>query len=227
MPRFYLHIRMLFLIALTIAIDDIPRVSATDSPVAMILRDQFGPVVERTLLVAITFAFFGAGMVTLTTCSRIVYAMARDSRFPAHRLMQRVNSRTQTPVPATILILVVGVILMVAMPGAALLKLITASTILPALLYGATTVLYLAVRGRLDRKEGGFDLGRFELPVAIAALIWCLFALFVLVTPAEALIPVLIVVGLLVIGGGYFAYLWVHNREVLETQPGDVKVFDH
>jgi amino acid transporter len=66
---------MLFLIALTIAIDDIPRVSATDSPVAMILRDQFGRVVERTLLVAITFAFFGAGMVTLTTCSRIVYAV--------------------------------------------------------------------------------------------------------------------------------------------------------
>jgi amino acid transporter len=218
---------MLFLIALTFAIDDIPRVSATDSPVAVILRDQLGPVMERTLLVAVTFAFFGCGMVTLTTCSRIVYAMARDSRFPAHRLMQRVNPRTQTPVPATILIFVVGVILMVAMPGAALLKLITASTILPALLYGSTTVLYLSVRKRLDRKEGGFDLGRSELPIAIGALVWCLFALFVLVAPAEALIPVLIVVGLLLAGGVYFAYLWVYNRKVLETEPGDIKVFEH
>jgi amino acid transporter len=218
---------MLFLIALTLAIDDIPRVSATQSPVATILRDEFGPAMEKTLLVAVAFAFFGCGMVTLTSCSRIVYAMARDSRFPAHRLMQRVNPRTQTPVPATILILVVGVILMVAMPGAALLQLITASTILPALLYGSTTVLYLSVRKRLDRKEGGFDLGRFELPVAIGALVWCLFALFVLVAPAAALIPVLIVVGLLLIGGVYFAYLWVWNREVLETEPGDIKVFDH
>jgi amino acid transporter len=216
---------MLFLIALTFAIDDIPRVSATGSPVAVILRDQLGPVMERTLLV--TFAFFGAGLVTLTTCSRIVYAMARDSRFPAHRLMRRVNPRTQTPVPATILIFVVGVILMMAMPGAALLNLITASTILPALIYGSTTVLYLSVRGRLDRKEGGFDLGRFELPVAIGALVWCLFALFVLVAPAEALIPVLIVVGLLVGGGMYFAYLWVGNRGVLETEPADIKVFEH
>jgi amino acid transporter len=180
---------MLFLIALTFAIDDIPRVSATGSPVAMILRDQLGPVMEKTLLVAVIFAFFGAGMVTLTTCSRIVYAMARDARFPAHRLMQRVNPRTQTPIPATILIFVAGVILMVAMPGAALLKLITASTILPALIYASTTVLYLSVRRRLDRKEGGFDLGRFELPVAIGALVWCLLALFVLVAPAEALIP--------------------------------------
>ena len=218
---------MLLLIALTIAINDIPRVSTTSSPVAAILRDQLGPVMERTLLVAVMFAFFGAGMVTLTTCSRIVYAMARDSRFPAHRLMMRVNPRTQTPVPATVLIFVVGVILMAVMPGAALLKLITASTILPALLYGSTTVLYLSVRKRLGRKKNAFDLGRFELPVAISALVWCLFALFVLVAPAEALIPVLIVVVLLLVGGMYFAYLWIRNRKVLETAPGDIKVFEH
>ena len=105
------------------------------------------------------------------------------------------------------------------MPGAALLKLITASTILPTLVYVSTTVLYLSVRRRLDRKEGGFDLGRYELPVAIGALVWCLFALFVLVSPAEALIPVLIVVGLLLAGGVYLTYLLVRHPEVLETEP--------
>jgi hypothetical protein len=47
------------------------------------------------------------------------------------------------------------------------------------------------------------------------------------VAPAEALIPVLIVVGLLLAGGVYFAYLWVHNRKVLETEPGDIKIFEH
>ena len=120
---------LVFLIALTVAIDDIPRISASDSPVAVILRDQLGRSTESILLVAIVFAFFGAGMVTLATCSRIVYAMARDSRFPAHRLMRRVNPRTQTPIPATILIVVLGVVLMVALPGDALLELITAGTI--------------------------------------------------------------------------------------------------
>ncbi len=72
---------LLFLIALTVAIDDVPRISRSDSPVVLILRDQLGPVAESILLGAIVFAFFGAGMVTLATCSRIVYAMARDSRF--------------------------------------------------------------------------------------------------------------------------------------------------
>jgi amino acid transporter len=212
---------LVFLISLTIAIGDVPKISASGSPVAAIMRDQLGVVTERTLLAAITFAFFGAGMVTMAACSRIVFAMSRDSRFPAHRLMRRVDSRTQTPIPATILILAVGVILMVALPGAALLKLITASTILPAIIYGSTITLYLAVRGRLDRKTGAFDLGRFELPVAIGALVWSVVSLFVLVTPATSVIPALIVVGLILAGGLFFLGVLIFHREALETEPGD------
>jgi amino acid transporter len=218
---------MVFLVALTIAINNVPRISASDSPVAAIMRDQLGPVAERLVLAAITFAFFGAGMVTMAAGSRIVFAMSRDSRFPVHRLMRRVDRRTHTPVPATILIFVVGVILMVALPGAALLQLITASTILPAIIYGSTTVLYLAVRRRLERKKGAFDLGRFELPVAIGALAWAVVSLFVLVTPATAFVPTLIVVGLLVAGGLFLLGLLMFDREALETEPADVSVFRH
>jgi amino acid transporter len=211
---------LVFLIALTVAIKNVPRVTASDSAVALIIRDQLGPVAERILLVGITVAFFGAGMVVMAACSRIVFAMSRDSRFPAHRLMRRVSPRTQTPVPATILILVVGVVLMVALPGAALLKLIIASTILPAIIYGSTICLYLVVRKRLDRKKGAFSLGRFELPVAICALVWVTVALFVLVVPGESLVPDLIVVGLVVAGGLFFLGLLKFNGAALESEPG-------
>lgn len=176
---------LIFLISLTIAIDDVTRISESDSPVVLILRDQLGPVTESILLTAIVFAFFGAGLVTLATCSRIVYAMARDSRFPAHGLMRRVSPRTQTPIPATILVVVLGILLMAVMPGDALLALITTGTILGPLLYGATIVLYLSVRKRLDRVEGAFDLGRFEMPVAVSALIWSAIAIFVIMAPRQ------------------------------------------
>jgi hypothetical protein len=110
---------------------------------------------------------------------------------------------------------------MVALPGAALLKLIVASTILPAIIYGSTIVLYLAVRKRLGRKEGAFNLGRLELPVAISALVWVVTALFVLTVPGEALIPDLIVVGLIVAGGLFFLSLLIFHREALDTErPG-------
>lgn len=212
---------LVFLITLTVAIKDVADVTDSGSPVATIIRDQLGPAMETVLLAGMVFAMFGAGMVVMAACSRQVFAMARDSRFPAHRLLRRVDRRTKTPIPATILILIVGVVLMVALPGAALLQLIVASTILPALIYGATVVLYLAVRKRLERKEGGFSLGRLELPIAIAALIWVGFALFVLVTPPGALVSVIIDVGLILAGGVYFAKMWIVNREVLDTEPAD------
>ncbi len=210
---------LIFLIALTLAIKDIPAVSNSASPVAAIIRSQLGPVTERILLAGLAFAMFGAGMVVMAACSRQVFAMARDQRFPAHALMRRVHPKTQTPVAATLLILAVGVVLMLALPGEALLQLIIGSTILPALIYGATVILYLGVRKNLDHKEGGFSLGRFEVPVAVSALIWVAIALFALVTPGDASIPVLIVIGLIVAGGIYFAYLMIVHREVLDSEP--------
>ncbi|WP_258957145.1 APC family permease [Rhodococcus globerulus] len=216
---------MFFLIALTVAIDDIPQITESGSPVAAIMRDQLGPVVERILLVAISLAFFAAGLVVMTGVSRIIFAMSRDARFPAHRLMRRVNPRTKTPIPATILVLVIGVVLMIALPGAALLELILASTIIPFLLYGMTIVLYLAVRRRLDHKPGAFDLGRFELPIAIAALVWILFSLFVLIA-SGTLTPVLVVAGLITAGAMYFGYLLKFKPETLNKEPGLEDAFE-
>lgn len=218
---------LIFLIALTVAIRDIPAITAQGSPVAAIMQDRLGSVMEKLLLVVITFAFFGAGMVTIMSCSRIVFAMSRDSRFPAHQIMGRVNPKTKTPIPATILILVLGVLMMVGVPGQALLEIITAGTIVPAITYGSTVVLYLAVRKRLGRKPGAFSLGKFELPVAVAALAWSIFVLFVLVTPEASFVSVLIVIGLLVVGGLYFLWMLLFRREVLETEPGDLDVFHH
>ena len=212
---------LLFLIALTVAIKDIPAVSASGSPVAAIIRSQLVPVAERILLACLAFAMFGAGMVVMAACSRQVFAMARDARFPLHAWMRKVNPRTQTPVVATILILAVGVVLMLALPGEALMQLIIGSTILPALIYAGIVILYLVVRKRLDHREGGFSLGRFEVPVAIAALVWEAIVLFVLVTPSDATVPTLIVAGLILLGGVYFAYLRIMHPDVLENEPGE------
>jgi amino acid transporter len=218
---------LLFLVALTVAIDNVPRVSAAGSPVAMIMHDQLGTVTERIFLVAIAIAFFGGGMVTLTSCSRMIFAMSRDDRFPAHRLMRRVNSRTQTPIPATVVPVIIGIAVLAALPGDALLELITSGTVFPALTYGMIVVLYLAVRKRLDRQEGAFDIGRFELPIAIAALIWSICALVILLSPDAATVPMIIVAGLLGAGALYFGYMMIFNREVLDHEPGDLTVFSH
>ena len=46
-----------------------------------------------------------------------------------------------------------------------------------------------------------------------------LFALFVLITPDDAFVPSLVVLGLVVVGGLYFAKMLFFNREVLDAEP--------
>lgn len=214
-----------FLIVLTIAVKDVPAASASESPVAEIMRQQFGPALEMPFLAVIAVAFFGAALVAVASASRYIFAMSRDGRFPAHQVMQRVNPRTHTPIPATLLVLIIGVVLMVVLPGAALFQLIATGTIIGISQYIMTVVLYLAVRRKFVRGNGGFDLGRFDRPVAVAALVWVVFALFTVLVSSTTLASLLIVVGLLVAGFAYFLYMWKFDREVLEHEPGDPDMF--
>lgn len=211
---------MALVVALTVAIRDMHAASTSNSAVAEIMHQQFGPGLERPLLLVIAIAFFGAAVVTMAGTSRMIFAMARDDRFPGHRVFKRVNPRTSTPIWATVLQLGLGIALIVSIRGGAMLQLILAGAILITIPYGMTVVLYLAVRGKLERKEGAFNLGRFEVPVAVAALVWLLAAAFVSIVSAPTIVPILIVVGMLAVGGVYFAHMMFTRREVLEHEPG-------
>ncbi len=60
------------------------------------------------------------------------------------------------------------------------------------------------------------------MPVAVAALIWSVCVLVILLSPpASAGTAVVIVAGLLAVGGLYFAYLMIFRRRVLESEPGE------
>jgi amino acid transporter len=216
---------MLFIIVLTVSITDLHGASASDSPVAEIMHDQFGAGLEAPFLLVIAIAFFGAALVSMAATSRIIFAMSRDARFPAHGVFRRVNPRTQTPIPATVLVLVLSVLLIVAMPGGALLQLILAGAIITMIPYAMTIILYLVVRRKLDNREGAFDLGRFEVPVAVVALIWVLLALFFVIASSPSVVPILLVTGLMLVGGVYFAYLMRFQSQVLAHEPGKADLF--
>lgn len=59
------------------------------------------------------------------------------------------------------------------------------------------------------------------MPVAIVALVWEALVLFVLVTPGDSAVPTLIVAGLILTGGAYFAFLRFAHPDVLDTEPGE------
>ncbi len=208
-----------FLIALNLASGNLKALSGSATPVADIVTQTLGTVVGDIFLVLVTFSIFACGLVIFITATRLVWAMSRDERFPGYQLFRRVDSRTNTPLTATVLC---GVILEVVLAIFAnqtntLVNLFSASSLLPAIIYLATVILYVSTRHKLPRGEG-FRLGAFEWPVIILALVWLVFELSIFrdqsfVTP-WLYVGIMFGIGLL-----YFAYMLITQPHVLKALP--------
>ena len=113
--------------------------------------------------------------------------------------------------------MVIGVVLMLALPGEALLGADLGHDFARIDLRRHRDPLPRGANGWTTRKVA--SLGRFEMPVAIAALIWVAPSLVFLrltrgVPPSRRVRPRAILAG-----GVYFAYMMIFNREVLDTEP--------
>lgn len=214
-----------FLIALNLASNDIKALSASATPVADIVTQTLGTIVGDVFLVLVTFSIFACGLVIFITTTRLVWAMSRDQRFPGHLLFSRVNARTGTPLAATVFSgLLIEVVLAVfagvgifANQNSPLNYLFSAATLLPAIIYLATVILYASARRRLPPSQG-FTLGVFEVPIIIVAIVWLVFelAIFRDASFAAPWLYSLIMVGLGLI---YFVWLLIARPTVLSTTP--------
>jgi hypothetical protein len=83
---------------------------------------------------------------------------------------------------------------------AALVTLFTASTIMPALLYASTVLLYVFAGRRRRGAAGHFSLGRWEGAVIAGALVWLAYELIILIGPSEFRDAQYYVLGALVLG---------------------------
>jgi amino acid transporter len=215
-----------FLIALNLASQDIAALTASATPVADIVTQMLGTVVGDIFLVFVTFSIFACGLVIFITVTRLTWAMSRDERFPGHSLFRQVGEQTGTPVAATLFcgILIVVVLAVFALLGilvpsqsSTLTNLFSAATLLPAIIYLATVVLYIYARRKLPETHG-FSLGVWEWPIIILALVWLLFELSIFRDKqfAAPWVYSLIMFG---IGLIYFFWMLVTRPKVLQTVP--------
>src|SRR5262249_31762924 len=136
---------MAFLIALVYSIDSIPAVSSSAAPVALIVKDVLGGVIQKVFLIFVCVSVFSSGLVIMVAHGRIILSMSRDTRLPGSQLWRMVPRAPGGPPWATILAAVLGALItLVLRPHtSALVTLFTASTIMPALLYTSTVLLYI------------------------------------------------------------------------------------
>lgn len=208
-----------FLITLNLASGDIKALSGSATPVADIINQVLGSVVGDIFLVLVTFSIFACGLVIFITETRLVWAMARDQRFPGHILFRRVNARTGTPVIATIFcgILIEVVLAIFATQTNTLINLFSAATLLPAIIYLSTVILYISTRNKLPQAQG-FSLGVFEWPVVVLALVWLIFEISIF-RDASFAIPWLYIAIMFGLGLLYFIWMLIRQPDALRTPP--------
>jgi amino acid transporter len=208
----------IFLIVLNLASGNIPALSASATPVADIVRQVLGPIVGGIFLVIVTFSIFACGLVIFITATRLTWAMSRDQRFPGYPLLRQVNRRTGTPIATTLLSAVVCevVLAIFANQTNSLTNLFSASTLLPAIIYLCTVILYIYARRKLPQTHG-FSLGVFEWPVIVLSLVWLLFELAIFrdasFASPWAYCGIMFVIGLI-----YFVWMLVAQPHVLRKR---------
>ncbi len=208
-----------FLIAISAASFNLHLLAASGTPVADIVTHVLGSVVGKIFLVFVTFSIFACGLVIYITASRVTWAMARDERFPGWKAMRKVSPQFGTPLIATV---VVGVLLEIVLAAFAhnsnaLSNLFSAATLMPAIIYFLTVLLYVATRRKLPG-EHGFNLGRWENPVIAVSVVWLVFELSIFrdhsFSKPWLYIGIIVAIGLL-----YFAYMLLTHRSLAMPGP--------
>jgi amino acid transporter len=206
----------LFLLVVTAAAKDPVALAKSSTPIADVIKSVLGSFVGDLLLILVVISIFACGLVIMITAVRLTWAMSRDQRFPGWQQWRVISQRTQTPRNATFLILVVTEVILAvfAERSGVLFTLFSAATLLPAVLYLATVVLFAVKRRHLPRSYG-FDLRRWETPVMVLALVFLLFELSIF-RDSSFKQPWIYIAVMTVIGLAYLGYLLVrHGRRGL------------
>jgi amino acid transporter len=212
-----------FLIVLADATNKAAYASA--APVASIVHDVLGGVVQKIFLVFVCVSIFACGLIIMVTNGRLIFAMARDRRLPGHQFLSHVPRKTAGPMWATVLAAVLGgvIALVLRTHAGALATLFTASAIMPALLYSSTVLLYLLTSPRRARETQGEHhrpFGKWEIPVLAGALIWLAYELILLIGPAGFRDAQYYVLGALGVGLVFYVVQLIVEPRAMRTEPG-------
>jgi amino acid transporter len=168
-------------VALTLAIRDLPKTAADAHPALFILEGALGETWGRAALGLAVVAMWFCGLSAVTSLSRATYAFARDGGLPGSSHLRLVGARFHTPhyavVLATVLPLALGLSSAVLSDDQFLAIASLATTAL-YVSYAIPIVLGVVSRWKGDwRRLGPWQLGRAGVVVACGAVVWSLFVL--------------------------------------------------
>jgi amino acid transporter len=162
--------------ALTLAVRDPAAVAGAPDAAFVILRGGLGPGVGNAAMGLVALAMWFAGLSSVTSASRMLFAFARDGGLPGAARLRAVDPRTGTPVVATVVAAAASLLLVAATAPFSAAVFLAVAALATVALY-ASYALPIALgavaraRGRWVRR-GAWDFGRAGVPLAWTAVAW-------------------------------------------------------
>jgi amino acid transporter len=158
------------LMGLLAAAPDLGQAAGFINPVLYILESRVGFTLGTLIFILAVLAQFFAGMSSVTTNARMIYAFSRDGAIPFSHFWHRLD-RSRVPVNAIILSAVCAFVLAIptVINFVAYTAITSITTIGLYIAYGIPILLRLFSK---DFQPGPWSLGRWGKPLAVIAVIW-------------------------------------------------------
>src|SRR5438132_1650104 len=170
------------LLAVTLAIGDLPAAAAADNPFIFILQSALGSSAGSALVLIAMAAMWFCGLSSVTSNSRMLFAFARDGGLPFSRPLATVSPRFRSPWVAVWTS--AGAALAVALWADAYSAMVALSTIALYASYGLPILFHLVGR---TLPPGPWNLGRHSKTVNLLAIAWIATTLVLFVLPPNQL----------------------------------------
>lgn len=216
-------------LALVLSVADIGAVIAGEDldPVSTVLNDAFGTTGAKIVLVVVLLSFLSCAMSLQAAASRLAYSYGRDDMIMGSSLLKKFSATRHVPPYALVLAAIVPAVIVIGskLSEDAITKIISFAAL--GIYLGFQMVVLAALRARLKGwvPGGKYTLGRWGLPVNVAALVYGVIAIVNMAWPRTPDVPwydnwIVALSGAVVIAVG-LVYMAVHPLHDRSTAPYD------
>lgn len=216
-------------LALVLSVTDIGAVIAGEDvdPVSTVLNEAFGATGSKIVLFVVLLSFLSCAMSLQAAASRLAYSYGRDGMIMGSSLLKKFSPTRHVPPYALVVAAIVPAVIVVGSKFStdAITKIISFAAL--GIYIGFQMVVLAALRARLKGwvPSGKYTLGRWGMPVNVAALVYGVIAMVNMAWPRTPDVPwydnwIVALSGLVVIAVGLI-YMVVHPLHDQSTAPYD------
>lgn len=164
--------------------------SATADPITPLIASHFGAWIEKPFLAVVGTAFLACGASVVKYTSRIVFSMAREGNMPPVLRHVTPNGTPRNAVLFTVLLAGCGLIFGLNDDAVATIIAFGTGGLYAMFAFTTGVALFARLSGRWNPDLGQLKLGKWGLPINIAAFVWAVFELINIAWPrAYAISP--------------------------------------